>query len=240
MIIDAHTHIGNFGGFFNVGVSESEYIALMDEFQVDLSVCCALPNQLVRELAANHPDRVIGIVWLNPNDGEKALDELRVAVQDWGFRGIKLHPLIHAFLPNDPMMYPIMEEARRLNVPVFIHSGHPPFSLPWSIGELAENFPEVKIVMIHMGHGHGVYIQAAIDTARRYQNLYLETSGMPMHTKIREAYEVVGETRVMYGSDIPFHHPSVEMQKVRVSGLTPSEQHRVFYENIAGVLNMQR
>lgn len=237
MKIDAHTHIGAFGGFFNVRISEKEFIALMDEYEVEKSICCALPNQQVRDLVKKHPRRVIGAVWLNPYEGKKALEELNRAVHEWGFKGIKLHPLIHAYLPNDPLVYPIMEEAQKLEVPVFIHSGHPPFSLPWSIGELAEKFPEVRIVMIHMGHGHGVYIQAAIDTARRYRNLYLETSGMPMHTKIREAYQVVGATRVLYGSDIPFHHPSVEIQKVKVSGLTPAEQQRVFYDNAADLLH---
>ena len=28
--------------------------------------------------------------------------------------------------------------------------------------------------MIHMGHGHGVYIDASLKMARRYANLYLE------------------------------------------------------------------
>ena len=40
---------------------------------------------------------------------------------------------------------------------------------------------------------------AVIDIAARNPNVYLETSGMPMHTKIREAYERVGETRVLFG-----------------------------------------
>ena len=47
--------------------------------------------------------------------------------------------------------------------------------------------------MIHMGHGNGMYVQSAIDMAKKYPNLYLETSGMPMHTKIKEAYEEVDD-----------------------------------------------
>ena len=60
---------------------------------------------------------------------------------------------------------------------------------PWSVAQLADLYPNVKMVMIHMGHGNGMFIQAAIDMAKKYPNLYLETSGMPMHTKIREAYK---------------------------------------------------
>jgi predicted TIM-barrel fold metal-dependent hydrolase len=52
-----------------------------------------------------------------------------------------------------------------------------------------------------------------------------------MHSKIREAVERVGPDRVLYGSDTPFHHPSVELAKVRVSGLSAEMTDRVLGEN---------
>lgn len=73
-----------------------------------------------------------------------------------------MNPLRHAFVADDTAVDPVVEMARSRHLPVFIHSGHPPYSLPWSIALLAERFPEVKTVMIHMGHGHGVYIDAAL------------------------------------------------------------------------------
>jgi hypothetical protein len=82
-----------------------------------------------------------------------------------------------------------------------------------------------------MGHGNVVYINGSIEVALRNSNVYLETSGMPMHTKIREAYERVGETRVLFGSDIPFHHPIVEIRKVELSGLPPEGVERVLSRN---------
>src|SRR3954447_20517293 len=82
-----------------------------------------------------------------------------------------------------------------------------------------------------MGHGNVVYINASIDIAERRPNVYLETSGMPMHTKIREAYERAGETRVLFGTDVPFHHPVVEIAKVRVSGLDDTGVERVLSRN---------
>ena len=125
-----------------------------------------------------------------------------------------------------------MEAAEELNIPVFIHCGHPPYSLPWSIALLAERFPNVKVVMIHMGHGHGVYIDASLKMARRYNNLYLEMSGMPMESKIREAYETVGSDRIFFGTDAPFHNPSIEIQKVLTCGLEESALEDIFYNNI--------
>ncbi len=138
--------------------------------------------------------------------------------------------------PPTKKVLPIVEFAGKARIPVAIHSGHPPFSLPWSIGELAEMYPEVRIVMLHMGHAHGVYIQAAINTAKKFDNIILETSGVSMHSKIREAVEKVGETRVVFGSDYPFHDYSVELQKVRVAGLTEKQRGLVLYENAKNTL----
>jgi predicted TIM-barrel fold metal-dependent hydrolase len=202
----------------------------MDEFRVEKSIVFSTDNDLVRETVARFPDRLVGYVWPNPYESG-SLEVVRKALREGGFRGIKLHPLFHAFLPTDVVVEPFMEEAKRDKVPVAIHSGHPPFSLPWSIGELAEKYPDVKIVMLHMGHGHGVYIQAAINTAKRYDNIILETSGMPMHTKINEAVQKVGEERVVYGSDIPFHHTSVELQRVKMAGLNERELRLVLHDN---------
>jgi hypothetical protein len=235
--IDAHTHIGDFGGWANLACDEEELLHSMKLYNVKKSVLFYWDNELVRKAVAGHPQKLVGCVWPDPRKKD-ARKLVRKALTEWGFKGIKLHPLVHAFLPNDDIVYPIMEEARAAKVPVLIHSGHPPFSLPWSIGELAENFKDVTIVMLHMGHGHGIYIKSALDVAKRYDNIYLETSGMPMHSKVKEAVELLGEERVMYGSDIPFHDPSVEIGRICASGLPRRQLERVFYTNAKELLRI--
>lgn len=234
-VIDAHAHVGTFGSWANVSSSAGELLGKMDEAGVESAVVFGLDNLLVRAAVLKQPKRLVGYVWPNPHD-EGALALVKESVEKWGFRGIKLHPLVHAFLPTDAEVLPMVEYARKHRIPVAVHSGHPPFSLPWSIGELAELFPEVRIVMLHMGHAHGVYIKAAIDTAKRYDNIVLETSGVSMHSKIKEAVERVGEERVVFGSDYPFHDYSVELQKVRVAGLTESQRELVLYRNAKELL----
>ena len=234
-VIDAHAHVGDFGSWAQVSSTDESLIAEMDQFSVERAIVFSPDNLLVHNAVSKYPKRLVGYVWPNPHE-PNAVTLVKQALNEWGFRGIKLHPLFNAFLPNDEIVYPIMEEAKKARVPVAIHSGHPPFSLPWSIGELAEVYPDVRIVMLHMGHGHGVYIQAAINTAKRYENIILETSGMPMHTKIREAVRTVEERRVVYGSDIPFHHTSVELQRVKVAGLTEHELRLVVHDNAEQLL----
>ncbi len=230
--IDAHAHVGYFGSWCDVGLTAREMAEAMERYAIEKAVISYPDNAVTAAALREFPDRFAALAWLDPNRGPQALEELDALLNGQGFCGIKLHPLFNAYTANDSVVFPLMEEARRRNLPVFIHSGHPPFSLPWSIGQLAEAFPEVRIVMVHMGHGHGVYIQAAIDTARKYDNIFLENSGMPMHTKIKEAYCRVGAERLFWGSDAPFHHYAVEILRTEVSGLNERQLEDVFYTNI--------
>lgn len=235
--IDAHSHVGYFGSWSNVGITADELVAQMDEYNIEKTIVSTYPIQESIDAVDQYPERLIGAAWVNPYDSD-ALGQIQDAVKNHGFKAIKLHPLSHGYLPNDECVFPITELAQELNIPLMIHTGHPPFSLPWSVAQLADLYPNVKMVMIHMGHGNGMYIQSSIDMAKKYDNLYLETSGMPMHTKIKEAYETIGPDRIMWGLDAPFHHPTVEMQRTIVSGLTDEQLEDVFYNNVKKLLNL--
>ncbi|MFP5528289.1 amidohydrolase family protein [Peptococcus simiae] len=232
-IIDAHAHVGQFGGWANVANGPADLIKTMDAYHIQQAIICPTGFDTNDEAAAaadKYPDRFIPLAWVHPmNAGPEAAHHY---IEKRGFKGIKLHPLFNAYAADDPGVDPIMEEAERLDVPVFIHSGHVPFSTPWQIALLAERHPKVRVVMIHMGHGHGIYVQAALDMACRYDNIWLEMSGMPMPTKIKEAYDRVGHDRIFFGTDLPFHAPQVEIDKVRYSGLSEAAQADVFYNNI--------
>jgi predicted TIM-barrel fold metal-dependent hydrolase len=229
--IDAHAHVGYFGSWCDVGMTAEEMAAAMKQYDIEKSVISYPDNNVTLAALADWPEQFCGLAWMDPNKGAQAVTDFASLVGR-GISGLKLHPLFNAFTANDPVVFPLIEEARKKDLPVFIHSGHPPFSLPWSIGQLAELYPDVRIVMIHMGHGHGVYIQAAIDVAEKHDNIWLENSGMPMHTKIREAYNRVGSQRLFWGSDAPFHHYAVEILRTEVSGLRKSQLEDVFYNNI--------
>ena len=229
MIFDSHMHVGAFEGPFGVSIDRDGIDELMRDREIVTVIVFYPDTACVAEVVEAIPG-LYGLVWGNPRV-PGYVEEVERYLEHPKFLGLKLHPLVDGYLPNDPSVHPMIELIVERRLPVLIHCGHPIFSLPWSIEELAVSFPEAEIIIGHMGHGNAVYIQAAIDIAARNPNVYLETSGMPMHTKIREAYEWVGETRVLFGTDTPFHHPVVEIAKVRVSGLPPDGVERVLSKN---------
>ena len=230
-IIDGHAHIGYIGGWADVGITGEQLIAQMDRFGIEKTVLCHEDNEVTLDMMRKYPGCIIGAVYVTPLN-QSTVDSMENYFEK-GFKAVKLNPLRHAYCADSEALDPVLHKAEKAGIPVCIHSGHPPYSLPWQIGLLAERHPDVKVMMIHMGHGHGVYIDAALKMARRYPNLFLEMSGMPMPSKIREAYETVGNDRIMFGTDTPFHDPSVELQKVLVSGVDETGIRRILYDNAA-------
>lgn len=220
MVFDAHMHVGDFP-MFGVSVDGPGLEAAMSGAGIDDGVVFHPDNDLVRrtvgEIEAGH-----ALYWANPRNDDVVAECARFLATP-EFVGVKLHPLLDGYHPNDPAVHPIMEVLRERGGAALIHCGHPIFTLPWSIEELVVEFPEVPVILGHMGHGNIIYINAAIDVAERNPNVYLETSGMPMHTKIAEAARRVGRERVLFGSDVPFHDPVVELLKVQRSGLSDAD-----------------
>ena len=123
--IDAHAHIGNFGGWAGVSITVEEMIAQMDENNIEKTLLCTEPNEICLEAMEKYPDRFVGMVYVNPLEGQAAVDKVHHFAQK-GFKGIKANPLKHAYVADTELMDPIMEAAKELDIPVFIHCGHPP------------------------------------------------------------------------------------------------------------------
>ena len=237
MIIDSHTHLGDFP-LFNVSLNSDEMVHIMKECEVNRCLVSSLPNGLTLAAVKKYPEELLGMIWINPHEGARAAAQLDEAITKWDFKGIKMHPLIDAYLPDSDIVHPIMERARKHDVPVLFHCGHPPWSLPWHFANLADLYPDVTIILGHMGHGHIVYINAAIEIAKKHENIILETSAMPMHSKIKEAVVEVDEQRVIYGSDMPFGHPAFEIRKVQVAGLTRKQLRLVLEQNTRRIFRL--
>lgn len=227
--IDAHAHLGKIGGWAGVAITAEQLIQQMDDYDVEKTALCCEDNDQTLKAMKNYPGRIIGCVYTDPLR-QNSPEMVRHYAEE-GFTAVKLNPLRHAYCADAEVLDPVLDAAQELGMPICIHSGHVPYALPWQIALLAERHPKVKILMLHMGHGHGVYIDAALKMARRFPNLYLEMSGMPMPVKIREAYETVGQDRIMFGTDTPFHHPSVEIQKVLSCGVPESALPAIFHDN---------
>ena len=122
-----------------------------------------LSNDAVVEFAQNNPDIALPFASLNPTRGADAVREARRLVGAGAVRGLKLHPPIQQFFPNDRLAYPLYEVFAEARLPVIFHTGHSgigtgmkggggirlKYGNPMPIDDVAVDFPEMPIIMAH-------------------------------------------------------------------------------------------
>ncbi|NLF78904.1 MAG: amidohydrolase [Chloroflexi bacterium] len=210
-------------------------VAQLDEAGVDHAVLFPMPDQLNTDNKGLIPllardSRFVGIASMNPNLGQAALDELREALGDWGFRGLKLMPVHYAFRSASTAADPLIEIAREFDVPVTIHSGNF-FCHPLEIAETASRFPDVTFIMDHMGYRY--HVLEAVLAAERCPNLYLATTAVFEPHFIQMAINRVGADRVIFGSNAPMVLPRLQLEVIRALKLPAAQEEMVFGKTAA-------
>jgi predicted TIM-barrel fold metal-dependent hydrolase len=239
MIIDSHTHVDRFGWYD----PPETIIRLMDEAGVDKSIIMTYGDapdvegslEYIAEAVQKYPDRLIGYARMNPRGDEKAHRLFEKAMEEYGFKGLKLHPVGNLCHPGGPETVDMIRLATHYHAPVLFHCGDEELTLPLQVAQAAEACPEATIILGHCG-GY-FHVKDAIRVAERYPNIILETSAMPYPQVIKEAVERVGASRVLYASDGPGCDLTIEVHKVRMAGLTAEEQEALFYRNIEQILD---
>jgi predicted TIM-barrel fold metal-dependent hydrolase len=130
-------------------------------------------NEYLAELVRDRPDRFGAFAVLPLPDSDAALDELEYAIDELGLDGIGLLTNYAGVYPGDAAIAPVLEEADRRGLPVFIHPASPPaqdqprFGLPVSLYEFAfettrmvanllysgtlDRHPDLRVILCHAG-----------------------------------------------------------------------------------------
>jgi predicted TIM-barrel fold metal-dependent hydrolase len=108
---------------------------------------------------ARRSGRIIPFVAVDPwtlPPAENAA-HLRELAERHGARGVKLHPVVQRFMPNDPRMAAVYQECVDLGLIVLSHSGtakgDSQYAEPRAFADLARAFPELRLVLAHLGGG---------------------------------------------------------------------------------------
>lgn len=242
MIIDSHTHVDEAPTYGWHDPPET-IIRLLDEAEIGQAVVMTYrdapgPEERVIEYIAEaiqrFPGRLIGYARMNPRYGDEAVRLFDRAIREYGFKGLKLHPVSYVMHPASGTTLDLIRHAASLKAPTLFHCGDEEFTLPLQIAEAAAAVPEATIILGHMG-GY-FHVRDAIRVAKRLPNLILETSAMPYPGMIKETVEQLGAHRVLFASDGPGCDPALEVEKVRRAGLTPEEETLIFAGNISRIL----
>jgi len=166
-------------------------------------------NEETAEFVRAHPDKLIGFMSVHPFDPEVE-DEIDRAYHDLGLRGIKLGPNYQNFDPLGEEAFRVYRRAQELGLPILFHQGTSPVrfaDLDWAhprhMDRVATAFPDLKIVMAHMGHPWQV---DCIVVIRKHPNVYADVSALfyrpwSQYNALRLATEWGVMHKLLFGSD---------------------------------------
>jgi predicted TIM-barrel fold metal-dependent hydrolase len=235
MIIDCHCHAGKgdlMTAPWNTDAPIDAYLRRAKSAGIDKTIVFApfhsdyaQANAEVARIVASHPDRLIGFAFVHASrDAGRIYSMVRRAVVQWRFRGIKVHG-------HDAMATrEICDVAATFRIPVLVDV----VGQAHVVDMLAPQFPNVNFIIPHLGsfaddwRAH----QAVVDQLARYPNVYTDTSGVRRFDYIVQALKRAGPRKVLFGSDGPWLHPGVELEKIRLLGLSAPDRSLVMGGNI--------
>ena len=180
-----------------------------------------VPNDHIAAAVRAHADVFIGFAGVDPWKGRLAVDEARRARELLGLRGLKLHPGLQKFAPNDDRFYPLWAAAAELGLVCLFHTGMMgtgaglpggggyklKYVNPLLLDDVAADFPSLEIIMAHPGWP---WQPEQIAMARHKANLYIDLSGWsPKYFPGELVQNMNGllQDKCLFGSDWPFLSP---------------------------------
>jgi predicted TIM-barrel fold metal-dependent hydrolase len=247
-IIDAHSHLYHHSRR-DWAEADRKLIDAADKLGID-QLCCSILtprrpatvegfrecNQWVAEAVKRYPGRVLGYCYVNPGYQRQALEEVRRRI-DEGFVGLKLY---NEYRCTDPVVFPVIELAISLAVPVLHHAGHhhhfvreqPHISDGGHLAELARRYPEAKLICAHIcGGGDWEWTIKALRQAR---TVSLDLSGSVTDDGVVEmAARVLGTERLLFACDMSM---TASVGRLLAADLDPHAKAKILGANMVRLL----
>ncbi len=267
MIIDCHTHIGEFEGSEEVKTVE-DIIASMDIAQIDLSIVIA--NNL-KGFGGTDSWKLLKII-------EKFSDRLRMIanfdfsrISEVGYEekllkllnnelvvGLKFYAGYQKYNLCDELISPLYEFCQKAKKPIMIHTGfllegtegNMEYSHPRIIDPLAKKFPELVIVAAHSGNPH---IEECGIVMKENKNVYSDISAyftefkqislkekLSFKRDIEKLKKAAGSLeKCIFGTDWWLYSQKEYKDAVESLPLSKKEKELIFYKNSQNIFLKQ-
>lgn len=260
MVIDAHSHLGTNNNKF---WSAEKLVSSMEEAGIDYSLVItdrhsdySKMNSVIELLKKFPKIKVIGdMSYANLNDKEikRLCDYLKVGK----IQGVKFYLGYEDYFPNDKRFNPIYSFCQKNNFPVVFHTGVLETgykgllkqSHPLNVDEVANAFPNLKIVMAHIGNP---WLMDCAAVLMKNKNVYADTSGFFTEyqsvtkqeieffvKKMEELRDFMGGfEKLLFGTDFPLYNQKEYLDAVKLLSLSEKETELVFWKNANSIYNL--
>jgi predicted TIM-barrel fold metal-dependent hydrolase len=210
-----------------------------------------VPNETVAAACRDHPDVFTGFGSVDPHKGDAAVAEV-ANIAALGLRGVKFHPSLQAFAPDDPGYWPVFAACEQQGLAALFHTGTSgigarqpggqgiqlDYARPIRLDGIAAAHPQLTVIAAHFGWPWHLELVAM---ALHKTNIYIDISGWsPRRIPPELIHELRGRLsgQFVWGSDFPFISPERCLAELGDLGLPGDVLTKVLYENAARILNL--
>lgn len=229
----------------------------MDAASIEQSVLYAVEaplvyasNEYVAGICRQHPDRFIGFASADPHE-KTVLDTLKRALDDYQLKGIKFHPPLQDFFPNDESIFHVYQAVQEWKIPIVFHVGTTPFGSicrlsqanPLLLDDVAVAFPDLRIMLTHLGT---LWHNESFMVVEKNPNVFIDTAAYlyEIEELLNENLVArIGEDKIIFGTDFPMpsppdpvHNMGSFVEKVKQLQLSQAIKEKIFSGNFQRML----
>jgi predicted TIM-barrel fold metal-dependent hydrolase len=195
-----------------------------------------VPDEFVADFVARAPEKLVGFASCDPTQPGH-MEELERATKQLGLRGVKMGPAYAGFDPRDPRCDPVYAYCQAAGLPILFHTGTTfsreamlAYSRPYLFDEVAMRFPELRMVLAHLGHP---WYGECLAVIRKHPHLYADIAALyyrpwQFYNMMMLAQEYKVTHKLLFGTDYPFAGGRESVEGVRnvnhVTGGAPLPQ----------------
>lgn len=203
--------------------------------------CYHMPPEVVADAVRKYPDRFSGMIGIDPFTGMDGVRELERAVRELGFIGAHLYPHWFELAPDEAKYYPFYAQCVELDIPIQMQVGQSMIyskdyrcrsvGQPIKLDAVACDFPELKLVGIHVGIP---WTDEMIAMAWKHENVYIGSDAhSPKYWPESFVHYInsYGQDKVIFGTDFPVLDFKRTMDEILDLGFKPEVLPKLLREN---------
>ncbi len=171
-----------------------------------------VPDQYLAEFISRAPDKLRGYAGCDPTQPHY-MEELQHGIEVLGLSGVKMGPIYAGVDPRDSRCDPVYAYCQKRQLPITSHCGTTynskaplGYSRPWLWDEIGIKYPELKMVLAHVGHP---FCEECLVVIRKHPNLYADISALyyrpwQFYNMLIAAQEYKVTHKLLFGTDYPF------------------------------------
>lgn len=243
MIIDCHCHAGKGDGLsgpWDTDAPLDNYLQWCRQSGINKSVIFAafhsnyaIANAEVAKIVHSNTERFYGFAFVHSQrDAGRIFEMVKTAVEDYGFKGIKLHRA------DATISREVCEVAQMFGLPIL----YDPMGDIAGMESAVSEYPQVNFIIPHLSSFADDWKaqKGCITLLERYPNAYADTSGVRRFDVLQEAIKRAGAKKFLFGSDGPWLHPGVELSKIYALNLSIKARRMILSENLLNLMPKER